>query len=77
MTDWILLKTPPALLLYGLSLLLWLLDRLRHGGKGWLAFLCAAVSIAATSVLLLYGAPLWEAAALLLVFLLLFLGGAR
>ena len=71
MSKWVLFQTPPALLLYGLSALLCLLDRRRAGSKGVFTLLSAFLSVAATAILLLCGASLRESAALLIVFLLL------
>lgn len=77
MTDWILLQTPPALLLYGISLLLRLFDRRFAASSGLLTLLSGIAAIAATALLLLFGASLWEAVTVLLVFLLLNLGAVR
>lgn len=77
MTDWVLLQTPSALLLYGVSLLLRLFDRRFSAVGGLLTLLSGISAIFATALLLLFGASLREAATVLLVFLLLNLGAVR
>lgn len=71
MNEWILFDTVPALLLYGLSAFFCLFDRRHTGMRGTFTLLSAVLCIAATALLLLNGASLREAAALLIVFLLL------
>ena len=68
------LELPGVLLLYGLGLALCLTERAWKATKGVLTYLSAAAAIIATALLILNGGSLWEAAAWLTVFLLLFMG---
>ena len=74
MTDWMLLKTPYALLLYSVSLILCLYDKYRDASKGVLTLISAFFAISSLVLLLLYGTSLQEAATMLLVLLLLNMG---
>ncbi len=71
MQEWVILRHPGLLLLYGAALLLCLMEKKRRATKGVFFYLSAALAIAATAFLFLNGASLWEAAAWLTVFLLL------
>ncbi len=71
MSEWVMLQSPEALLLYGGGLLCFLLERAWHASRGWLTWLGGALVIAATAVLIVLGGSLWEAAAWLSGFLLL------
>ena len=73
MAEFMILKTPAALLLCGAALFLCLFDRARHASRGWFSVLSAALALLGVGVDLLHGADLREAAALLTVFLLLHL----
>ena len=74
MTDWVLFQTPVVLLLYGAALACSLFERFTKSTKGVLTLVSAVLAIVATATLLLLGGSLWEAATLLLVFLLLQMG---
>ena len=68
------LNYPGLLLLYGIGLGACVLDRRWKASKGWLTWISGAAVITAVAFLILFGASLWEAAACLLVFLLLVMG---
>ena len=74
MTDWMLFKTPDALLLCSVSLILCLYDKYRDASKGVLTLISAFFAISSLVLLLLYGTSLQEAATMLLVLLLLNMG---
>ena len=74
MQGWVILQHPGLLLLYGAALLLCLLEKKWRATKGIFFYLSGALSITATAFLFLNGASLWEAAAWLMVFLLLMMG---
>ena len=68
------LELPGVLLLYGAGLTLCLLERAWKATKGIFTFLSGAAVLIATALLILNGGSLWEAAAWLMVFLLLMMG---
>lgn len=72
MEKWVILQHPALLLVYGAALFFHFFDR--KYTKAVFPFLTAALAIGATAFLLLYGAQLYEAAGILLVFLLLNMG---
>ena len=74
MSDWMILELPGVLLLYGAGLTLCLLERAWKATKGIFTFLSGAAVLIATALLILNGGSLWEAAAWLMVFLLLMMG---
>lgn len=65
------LSSPLAVFAYGIALFLNLFDRHYRMTGGVLTLASCAVCVAATAYAILIGAPLWECAAVLLVFLLL------
>ena len=71
MAEFVILQTPAALLLCGAALFLCLFDRARHASRGWVTLLSTALALLAVGLDLLNGADLREAAAILMVFLLL------
>ena len=71
MQDWVILNHPGLMILYALGLGACVLDRRWKASKGWLTWLACACVVCAAALLILAGASLWEAAACLLVFLLL------
>ena len=71
MSEWMILQLPGVMLLYGAGLTFCLLDKAWKATKGVFTFLSGAAAIAATAYLILNGGSLWEAAAWLMVFLLL------
>ena len=71
MEKWIILQHPVLLLIYGMALLFCLFDRIYASTKAILTFMSAVLVIIATAFLLLSGAQLYEAAMVLLAFLLL------
>lgn len=73
MTEWVIFHTPVALLLYGAALVCALIERFTKCTNGVLTLVSAVLAIGATGALLLLGGSLWEAATLLIVFLLLHL----
>ena len=73
MAEWVIFQTPAALLLLGAALLLGLVERFTKKTKGILSYVSAALALLAAGVLLLFGGSLWESAALLLPFVLLYL----
>ena len=74
MAEWVILKLPAVLILYGAALAASLFERFTRATKGVLTYLAAGLAILAAACALLCGASLWEGAALLLVFLLLHMG---
>ncbi len=70
----LILQIPAALVCYGLALFCNLFDRKYRASRGVMTYLSAVLAIIGTAVALLRGVSLREAAALLLVFLLLNLG---
>ena len=74
MSDWMILELPGVLLLYGAGLTLCLLERAWKATKGIFTFLSGAAVLIVTALLILNGGSLWEAAAWLMVFLLLMMG---
>ena len=74
MQAWMILELPGVMLLYGLGLALCLMERAWKATKGIFTYLSAAAAIIATAFLILNGGSLWEAAAFLMVFLLLTMG---
>ena len=67
-------EIPAALVCYGAALFLCLFDRFYRATRGVFTLLSAAAAVAGTAVLLLHGGSLREAAAVLMVFLLLNMG---
>ena len=74
MAEGLILQVPTALVCYGLALFCNLFDRKYHASKGILTYLSAMLAVIGTAIALLRGVSLREAAALLLIFLLLNLG---
>ena len=74
MQDWLILNYPGLLLLYALGLGACVFDQRLKSSRGWLTWVACAAVIITAALLILYGASLWEAAACLLVFLLLIMG---
>lgn len=73
MQEWMILQSPALLMLYGGALLCFLAAYKRQsGGLTWMG---SALSVAATTVLLLMGGSLWEAAAWLSALLLVLMKG--
>lgn len=70
----VIISSPFALFLYGIALFLNLFDRHYRLTKGWLTIASCAVCVGATAYAVLIGAPLWECATVLLIFLLLNMG---
>lgn len=64
----------PALILYGIALMLNIFDLVFKKTRGILTLISAAICVAATACALLMGASLFECAAVMLVFLLLNMG---
>ncbi|MBQ8161173.1 MAG: hypothetical protein IJ083_10520 [Clostridia bacterium] len=77
MQEFVILQYPGLLLLYGAGLLLCLLERAWGATKGIFWFLSAALGIAASAFLIFYGGSLPEAAAYLMVFVLVMWGVKR
>ncbi len=74
MQDWVILRQPGLLLLFGAALILCLLEKKWKATKGVFFYLSGALAITAASFLFLNGGSLWEAASCLMVFLLLMMG---
>ena len=74
MAEGLIFQVPAALVCYGLALFCNLFDRRFRASRGVLTYLSAVLAIAGTAAALLRGVSMREAAALLLVFLLLNLG---
>ena len=74
MSEWMILELPGVLLLYGAGMTLCLLDKKWKATKGFFTFFSGGLVIAAAAFLILNGGSLWEAAAWLMVFLLLTMG---
>ncbi|MBR5110083.1 MAG: hypothetical protein IK099_07795 [Clostridia bacterium] len=74
MAEGLILQVPAALVCYGLALFFNLFDRRFRASRGVMTYLSALLAVAGTAVALLRGVSLREAAALLLIFLLLNLG---
>lgn len=71
MVESMILQLPLALLLYGCALFLCLFERRYQATRGVFFLLSAALALGASAYSLIWGAGLWETAAVLLVFLLL------
>ena len=67
----VILQLPGALLLYGGAVSLCLFDRRYRATRGIFTLLSTALSVFATAFSMLQGASYWEAATVLLAFLLL------
>lgn len=74
MAESVILQLPMALLLYGAALFFCLFERRYRATRGVFLLLSAALALGASAYALLWGAGLWETAAVLLVFLLLNMG---
>ena len=74
MAEFVILQNPIVLVLCGAALVLCLFDRIKRISRGWLTVLSAVLALLAVGMDLLGGADLREAAAILMVFLLLFMG---
>lgn len=74
MEEWVILQLPFVLLLYGAALFFCLFDRRYKATRGVFTILSAVLAILAAAFDLIGGAALWEAAAVLLVPLLLTMG---
>lgn len=72
--DSVILQSPLALFLYGIALFLNLFDRHYKMTQGVFTLLATAISVSATAYSILIGATAWEAATVLLIFLLLNMG---
>lgn len=70
----VILQLPLALLLYGAALFFCLFERRYRATRGVFFLLSAALALGASAYALIMGAGLWEAAAVLLAFLLLNMG---
>ena len=68
------MRQPGLLLLFGIALLLCLLERKWAATRGVFYYLSGALAIVAAAFLFLNGGSLWEAAAWLTAFLLLMMG---
>ena len=71
------LDQPAALLLYGAALFLALYDRAHSRPRGLMTILAAAAALLAAGLAIVGGTGLWEAAALLMAFVLITLGEVR
>ncbi len=74
MAELVILQQPAVLLLCGAALFCCLFEKATRAGRGWLLLLSGLLAMLAAGLDLLQGAPLREAAALLTVFLLLYMG---
>ena len=74
MAESVILQLPLALLLYGTALFFCLFERRYRATRGVFFLLSAALALGACAYALIMGAGLWEAAAVLLAFLLLDMG---
>ncbi len=74
MGESVIFSLPLALVLYGAALFFCLFDRVYRATKGVFTLISAAIAILATAYCILMGAALWDAAAVLIVFLLLNMG---
>lgn len=74
MAEPVILRLPPALLLYGAALFFCLFERRYRATRGVFFLMSAALALGASAYALIWGAGLWETAAVLLVFLLLDMG---
>lgn len=74
MAESVILQLPLALLLYGTALFFCLFERRYRATRGVFFLLSAALALGASAYALIMGAGLWEAAAVLLAFLLLDMG---
>lgn len=74
MEESVIFHLPFALVLYGSALFFCLFDNRYKASKGIFTLLSAVLALAATAYSLILGATLWEAATVLLIFLLLNMG---
>ncbi len=74
MAESVILQLPLALVLYGAALFFCLFERRYRDTRGIFFLLSAALALAASAYALIWGAGLWETAAVLLIFLLLNMG---
>ena len=74
MSSWVIFQLPAVLILYLIALALMLSDRFWKRTGGILSYVSVAAALICMGLLLLFGGSLWEAAVLLLPFLLLTLG---
>lgn len=74
MGESVILQLPVAIVLYAVALFLNLFDRHYQDSKGLLTVASAFFSVTATAYSLINGASFWEAATVLLVFLLMNMG---
>lgn len=70
----VILQQPLALTLYGAALFFRIFDMVYKATKGRMTLISTALCIGTTAYALIMGASLWEAATVLLVFLLLNMG---
>ena len=71
MNSWVIFTLPAVLILYGAALALMMISRFVRKTPGALSYAAAAAALLSVGLLLLFGGSLWEAAVLLLPFLLL------
>ncbi len=74
MAELVILQVPAVLLICGAALFFCLFDKAARASRGWLSLLSGLLAMLAAALDLMHGAPLREAAALLMVFLLLNMG---
>lgn len=74
MAESVIFSLSVPLVLYGIALFFCLFEKIYRATKGRLIYISAAVAVLATAYSILMGATLWEAAAVLTVFLLLNMG---
>lgn len=74
MSSWVIFQLPAVLILYCAAIALMLADRFLKRTRGILSYISVAAALICMGILLLFGGSLWEAAVLLLPFLLLTLG---
>ncbi len=74
MAEFVILQVPAALLLCGAALFFCVFDKTARASRGWLSLLSGLLAMLAAWLDLMHGASLREAAALLMIFLLLNMG---
>ena len=75
MDESVILSTPLLWLLFGLALVLCLIDKAQRDSNGMLTAASAVLAVAASAVALILGAGIGEVVTVLLVFLLLGMEG--
>lgn len=74
MSEWVIFNTPAVIIMYLAAFFSAVFCRIIKNNKGFFSFVSAALCISGTAVLIVFGGSLWEAAAFLILFLLISAG---